>query len=93
MNLKERLVSACSGIILKEVRKKGRLTFISDECGINRKYLNRRKMQLLRFHRLVKLLYATSSWMSRERFVNMGADLFGKIWDFNNEYDDRFYSE
>ena len=93
MNLKERLVSTCSGIILNEVRKKGRLTFISDECGINRKYLIRGRVQLLRFHRLVKLLYATSSWMNRDRFTEMGAELFGEIWDFNNEYDDRFYSE
>jgi hypothetical protein len=54
--LKDQLTSSCAGIILDEVRKEGRLTFVSDECGINRKYFNRKMFRLLRFHRLVRLL-------------------------------------
>lgn len=91
MTVKDKLVSKCSGIILSVVRVKGRVTWISDECGINRKFLNRRNLRLLRFHQLVRLLYSTSSWMSREKFEQLGARLFAAIWDYNNRYDDRFY--
>ena len=91
--LKQKLTSECAGIILSEVRKEHRLTSISDESGINRKYFTRRYFQLLRFHRLIRLLYTLSSWKTREDFEALGAKLFGAIWDFNWEYDDRFYSE
>lgn len=91
MKLKETLVSECSGIILSVVRMKGRLTWISDECTINRKFLNRRNLRLLRFHQLVRLLYATSSWMIKEDFEQLGARLFRTIWEFNDKHDARFY--
>ena len=91
--LKERLASTCAGIILNEIRTSGRLTMISDECGINRKYFNRKMFRLLRFHRVVNLLYSMSSWMSREEFVEVGEQLFGKIWDFCSKYDDEYYDE
>jgi hypothetical protein len=91
--LKDQLTSSCAGIILDEVRKEGRLTFVSDECGINRKYFNRKMFRLLRFHRLVRLLYSLSSWCNREDFERLGAQLFGHIWDFCRTYDDDFYNE
>lgn len=91
--LKDQLTSKCAGLILGEVRKDHRLTMISDECGINRKCLNRSSFRQLRFHRLVRLLYATSSWMNREDFQALGAKLFGSIWDFCAEHDEEFYSK
>ena len=89
--LKERLASTCAGIILNEIRTSGRLTMISDECGINRKFFNRKGFRLLRFHRLVNLLYSLSSWQSREDFTHLGSRLFGAIWDFCSLYDDEYY--
>ncbi len=87
MSVKEKLTSECSGIILEEVRVKGRTTLISDESGINRKYLNRKMFRRLRFFRVIGLLYCTASWMSRRDFVNMGARLFETIYDTNEDYD------
>lgn len=91
--LKERLASTCAGIILNEIRTSGRLTMISDECGINRKFFNRKGFRLLRFHRLVNLLYSLSSWQSREDFTHLGSRLFGAIWDFCSLYDDEYFDE
>ena len=93
MKLKEKLSSECIGIILDAVKEKCRKTILSDECGINRKYFNRKMFRLLRFHRVVNLLYSMSSWMSREEFVEVGKQLFGKIWDFCSKYDDEYYDE
>ena len=81
------LTSKCASIILREVKVKGRTTIISDECGINRKYLNRKMLRMLRFHRMVGLLYCTASWMNRKDFVNLGAELFGEIYDTNDQYE------
>lgn len=91
--LKDQLTSLCAGIILGEVRRDHRLTIISDECGINRKYFTRKYFRLLRFHRQIRLLYALSSWKTREDFEALGAKLFRAIWDFNCKYDDQYYSE
>ena len=91
--IKNQLTSLCAGILLSEVRVKGHLTYISEESGINRKNMNRKNFRLLRFHRLVRLLYTTASWTDRERFRELGARMFETIWDFNQEYDDRFYTE
>ena len=93
MKLKEKLSSECIGIILDAVKEKCRKTILGDECGINRKYFNRKMFRLLRFHRVVNLLYSMSSWMSREEFVEVGEQLFGKIWDFCNEHDDEYFNE
>ena len=87
MSIKEMLTSECAGTILREVKVKGRTTIISDECGINRKYLNRKMFRLLRFHRMVGLLYCTASWMTREEFVKLGAEMFGQIYDTNEQYE------
>jgi hypothetical protein len=91
--LKERLASICAGSILNEIRTSGRLTMISDECGINRKFFNRKAFRLLRFHRLVNLLYSLSSWQTREEFIRLGSRLFEAIWDFCSLYDDEYYDE
>ena len=91
--LKERLASTCAGIILNEIRTSGRLTMISDECGINRKFFNHKGFRLLRFHRLVNLLYSLSSWQTREEFIRLGSRLFEAIWDFCSLYDDEYYDE
>ena len=85
MTLKDELTSLCTGIILSQVRVKGRETYISDESGINRKYLNRRNFRLLRFHRLIRLLYSTANWTSRSEFVEIGKEMFEAIWDKNDE--------
>ena len=75
------LLSLCTGFLLDEVRRDHHVTMITDECGINRKYINKKNFPLLRFHQLVRLLSATSSWTTRERFSDLGARLFGTIWD------------
>ena len=87
MSIKEMLTSKCAGIILSQVKVKGRTTIISDECGVNRKYLNRKMLRMLRFYRIIGLLYCTASWMSRKEFMDLGAELFGEIYDTNDEND------
>ena len=84
--LKERLASICAGIILNEIRTSGRLTMIS-------KFFNRKAFRLLRFHRLVNLLYSLSSWQTREEFIRLGSRLFEAIWDFCSLYDDEYFDE
>ena len=84
----EKLTSECTGIILSVVRVKGRLWYISDVSGINRKYLNKKMFRSLRFYRLVKLLFWTSEWMDKKQFVALGTKLFEKIWEAcNKDYD------
>ena len=85
MSLKEELTSLCAGIILSQVKVRGRQTFISEDSGINRKYFNRRQFRLLRFHRLVRLLYCVSGWTSRKEFGELGRHLFECIWDKNED--------
>ena len=80
----EKLTSECTGIILSVVRVRGRLWYISDVSGINRKYLNKKMFRSLRFYRLVKLLFWTSEWMDKKQFVALGTELFEKIWEANN---------
>ena len=81
MSLKEELTSLCAGIILSQVKVRGRQTFISEDSGINRKYF------MLRFHRLIRLLYSVSGWHNRKEFGELGRQLFECIWDKNEEND------
>jgi hypothetical protein len=84
----EKLTSECTGIILSVVRVKGRLWYISDVSGINRKYLNKKMFRSLRFYRVLKLLFWTSEWMDKKQFVALGTKLFEKIWEAcNKDYD------
>ena len=84
----EQLTSECTGVILSVVRVKGRLWYISDVSGIYRKYLTKKKFRGLRFYRVVKLLFWTSEWMDKKRFVALGTELFEKIWEAGNKNDD-----
>lgn len=77
----EKLTNLCASILLKEVRRDRHVTMISEECCINRKYLNQKGFRMLRFHQLIRLLSATSSWTSREQFKALGAQLFETIWE------------
>ena len=81
----EKLTSECTGIILSVVRVKGRLWYISDVSGINRKYLNKKMFRSLRFYRVLKLLFWTSEWMDKKQFVALGTKLFEKIWEACNK--------
>ena len=89
----EKLTSECTGIILSVVRVKGRLWYISDVSGINRKYLNKKMFRSLRFYRLVKLLFWTSEWMDKKRFVALGTELFEKIWETCNNDKDYLFEQ
>jgi hypothetical protein len=81
MNAKEKLTKNCVKLILGIIRVRGRLTMISNESVINRSMLRVDTFQQLHFYQLVRLLFATADWMSRDRFVIVGARLFGMIWD------------
>lgn len=81
----EQLTSECTGVILSVVRVRGRLLYISDLSGINRKYLTKKMFRGLRFYRVVKLLFWTSEWMDKKRFVALGTELFEKIWEASNK--------
>ena len=72
---KERLTSELAGIILQHVRNpKGRLTEISDLCGINRKYFTRKGMARMRFHQMVRLFYALALIGERWEYEEMMAE-------------------
>ncbi len=75
------ITKKCTRIILGSVRVKGRLTIISDESSINRSFMNDEQFGELHFYQLVRLLGATSDWMSREKFVKIGEEFFGTIYD------------
>ena len=87
MTIKNNLSQKCTRIILGTIRVKGRLTIISDESSINRSFMNDEQFGELHFYQLVRLLGATSDWMSREKFVKIGEELFGTIYDINQEED------
>lgn len=81
MFLKNVLAKKCAQIILGAIRVKGRLTSISDESGINRSFIKDEQFGKLRFYQVVRLLGAASDWMSREKFVKIGEEFFGTIYD------------
>ena len=80
--LKDQLVSRCSGLILDAVRdRRGRLSFVSAEARVNRKYFNSKNFQTLKFFRLVRVLYCLAMDMDREEFCRIGTSIFEDIWD------------
>ena len=81
MTIKNNLSQKCARIILGAIRVKGRLSIISDESSINRSFIKDEQFVKLRFYQVVRLLGAASDWMNREKFVKMGEDLFGTIYD------------
>jgi len=85
--LREQLVNACSGMILDTVRShRGWLRFVSTESQVNRRYLNLKKFQTLRFFRLVRVLYVLAMKMDRREFSRLGYDLFAMIWDRQDDW-------
>ena len=81
MTIKNNLSQKCARIILGAIRVKGRLSIISDESSINRSFIKDEQFVKLRFYQVVRLLGAASDWMKREKFVKIGEDLFGTIYD------------
>ncbi len=81
MFLKNVLARKCTRIILGAIRVKGRLSIISDESSINRSFIKDEQFVKLRFYQVVRLLGAASDWMNREKFVKIGEELFGTIYD------------
>ena len=81
MTIKNNLSQKCARIILGAIRVKGRLSIISDESSINRSFIKDEQFVKLRFYQVVRLLGAASDWMNREKFVKIGEDLFGTIYD------------
>ena len=80
MSIKEEMTSLCAGIILSQVKVRGRQTFISEDSGINRKYFNRRQFRLLRFHRLIRLLTAQIPPTHQAALLRIGLDQQKGVW-------------
>ena len=71
--LKDELTSNVAGIILHHVKEtKGRLTEISDLCGINRKEFNRRGLAKMKSYR---------------QFDAMWQEILDEIRKFSDDYD------
>lgn len=79
------MIRECTQIILRVIRVKGRLTYVSNESSINRSFLNEERFKELHFYQLVRLLAATSDCLRREEFVKIGEELFGTIYDIYQE--------
>ena len=86
--LKDELTSNVAGIILHHVKEtKGRLTEISDLCGINRKEFNRRGLAKMKLHRLLRLVYALTLVLSYRQFDAMWQEILDEIRKFSDDYD------
>ncbi len=85
MKFSDFMIRECTQIILRVIRVKGRLTYVSNESSINRSFLNEERFKELHFYQLVRLLAATSDCLRREEFVKIGEELFGTIYDIYQE--------
>jgi hypothetical protein len=86
--LKEQLTSKVAGIILEHVRsKKGRLTELSDWCRINRKEFNIRGLSQMKFHRLLRILYALHLECEYYEWKQLWDEISETIQEFSDEYD------
>lgn len=85
MKFSDFMIKECTQIILRVIRVKGRLTYVSNESSINRSFLNEERFKELHFYQLVRLLAATSDCLRREEFVKIGEELFGTIYDIYQE--------
>ena len=65
MKFSDFMIRECTQIILRVIRVKGRLTYISNESSINRSFLNEERSKELHFYQLVRLLAATSDCLRR----------------------------
>ena len=94
MTVKEKLTHELAGIILHHVRDgKGRLTELSDLCGINRKEFNKRGFSKMRMHRLVRIVYALSVLMTYREFQELFLELHDTIRSYSDEYDFELFDE
>ena len=86
--LKDELTSNVAGIILHHVKEtKGRLTEISDLCGINRKEFNVRGFASLKLHRLLRVIYALYLELPYAEFVKMTDEIRETIIEYGEDYD------
>jgi len=86
--LKEQLTSKVASIILQHVREpKGRLTEISDLCHINRREMNIRGLSRMKFHRLLRLIYALSVALRPDEYYEMTDDILFAIQEFSDKYE------
>jgi len=90
MKFSDFMIRECTQIILRVIRVKGRLTYVSNESSINRSFLNEERFKELHFYQLVRLLAATSDCLRREEFVKIGEELFGTIYDIYQEEVEEF---
>ena len=90
MRFSDFMIKECTQIILRVIRVKGRLTYVSNESSINRSFLNEERFKELHFYQLVRLLAATSDCLRREEFVKIGEELFGTIYDIYQEEVEEF---
>lgn len=87
--LKTQLTSEVAGIVLEYVKaKKGRLTWISEVTGINRREFNRHGLAKMKFHRLLRILYALSLCMDEEVFKEFMTEISDTILDYADAYDE-----
>lgn len=85
--LRDLLVSKCVRIILDAVREeRGNLRFVSDEARVNRKYFNIKRFGTLKFFRIIRVLYCLAMLTDRRSFVAIGEQVFGVIWDMEEDY-------
>lgn len=75
-------------IILQHVRnRRGRLTMVSDMCGINRSEFCVDKLTIMRFYRSSRLLYILLTVITYDEFKQMMDKLWETVQDTYDEYE------
>ena len=75
-------------IILQQVRsQRGRLTMVSDLCGINRNEFQVEKFTNMRFYRTVRIFYILLTIVNYEEFKQMMDKLWETVQDTCDEYE------
>ena len=92
--LNDQLTSSIAGIILKYVKSEtGRMTWISDTAGINRREFNRNGLAKMKLHRLLRIIYALALCMDEEQFENLMYDISDSIVEYMEHYDETLLTE
>lgn len=92
--LKTQLTNRVSGIILEHIREeKGRLTRISDESRINRKWFNAAGFARLRHHQMLRIVYALCLELSPGEFNAMTCEIFNSVKDFADDFEYQLLDE
>ena len=87
--LKDQLTSEVSGIIMNYVREeKGRLTWISEVTGINRKEFTRRGLAKMKLYRLLRIIYALSLRLDEDEMMHIMEEVLGVIYEYVDDYDE-----